>query len=146
MIHIRHATINDIDAVVELKVGLKKYYEKIGANPYVVQDKKSKVQKNIDKYYLAEYKNEVVGVIGFESNGHRGHITAVFVKPEYRGYGIGKALFDYIEKLAFELKLEYIQLTVRETNEVAKAFYNKRHFKPEAIILKKEIIEKVVDK
>lgn len=56
-------------------------------------------------------------------------IESVAVDPEYRGKGLAKRLFQYVEELAKERGYEEIVLEVREFNHEAIGLYEKLGFR-----------------
>ncbi|HUA57523.1 MAG TPA: GNAT family N-acetyltransferase [Verrucomicrobiae bacterium] len=59
-----------------------------------------------------------------EKMRHKGHIYGVYVAPEYRGRGIGRALIGRLVELASEdPTLEQILLAVATTQHAAKQMY-----------------------
>ncbi|MCC7430824.1 GNAT family N-acetyltransferase [bacterium] len=78
---------------------------------------------------IAYYKNQAVGFAVFFHNfstflGRRGiYLEDVFVKPEMRGKGIGKALLTHIFSLAKERNCGRVEWSVLNWNESAINFY-----------------------
>jgi GNAT superfamily N-acetyltransferase len=81
--------------------------------------------------YIAEYENKPAGQVFFFHNfstfkGKPGiYIEDIYVRPEYRGKGIGKALLNFILKLAKERNCERVEWVVLNWNESAINFYEK---------------------
>lgn len=77
--------------------------------------------------YLALENEEVIGfLVGDYTYGGVGFISWIGVKPEYRGRGIGEALFNTYEKFAIEKKAHLIELY---TYPKVSGFYLKLGFK-----------------
>ena len=81
----------------------------------------------------AEIEDEVVGhiVLMRETNPRRLHAAGIGmgVKAEFRGQGVGAALFSAVLDLADNwLNLKRIELTVYTDNEAAIALYKKKGF------------------
>jgi GNAT superfamily N-acetyltransferase len=57
-------------------------------------------------------------------------IEDIYIKPEYRGYGIGKKFFSYIVKLAKDSKCERIEWMCLDWNQNAIGFYKSLGAKP----------------
>jgi GNAT superfamily N-acetyltransferase len=53
------------------------------------------------------------------------YIEDIYVKPQLRGRGFGKALFAFIAKLALERGCSKLEWTVLDWNEPSKAFYRR---------------------
>jgi putative acetyltransferase len=66
--------------------------------------------------YVYEVDGKVVGFIGFD----KGYVQGIFVQAEYRGFGIGARLLNYIKE-----NNDYFTLHVFEQNKEAVLFYEK---------------------
>lgn len=70
-------------------------------------------------------------LINFWSNEYGGNILDVdeiYIRPEYRGKGIGKSFIQYLLEVRFN-NLVAIQLETLKTNERAKSFYKSIGFR-----------------
>ncbi|WP_328084756.1 GNAT family N-acetyltransferase [Fictibacillus nanhaiensis] len=82
---------------------------------------------------LAEYENELVGVIDFR-NGNKEKIAhqgsfAMTVLPQYRNHGVGRALVDSLISWAWNNEtIEKICLEVMEDNHGAIQLYKSMNF------------------
>jgi len=56
------------------------------------------LDKNSDTCFIAKKDDEIIGTIMAGSDGRRGHIYHLMVKPEYRKNGIGRKLLEEAEK------------------------------------------------
>lgn len=56
------------------------------------------------------------------------NIHDVFVLPEYRGGGVGRAMVDHVNRIAAEKKCCKVTLEVRRDNEVAQGLYRSLGF------------------
>lgn len=78
---------------------------------------------------LIELDNQVIGYIVYFFNystfiGREGiFIEDLYIKPEYRGQGIGKKCFEYIVHIAKEHKCERVEWTCLDWNEPSLKFY-----------------------
>ncbi|MGW4750632.1 GNAT family N-acetyltransferase [Streptomyces sp. NPDC004290] len=70
---------------------------------------------------------------GFPVERTQGHVVGVFVRPEHRGTGLTKALFDAGLEWAWGRGAERVRLIVHEDNERARAFYRKAGFAPTGV-------------
>jgi len=50
----------------------------------------------LDRFWVAENQNRVVGVAGMERYGESGLLRSVAVAPDWRGSGIGRTLVDRV--------------------------------------------------
>ncbi|MEU6381057.1 GNAT family N-acetyltransferase [Streptomyces sp. NPDC046909] len=67
---------------------------------------------------------------GFPVERNQGHIVGVFVRPEWRGGGVTKALFEAAVEWAWGRGVEAVRLIVHEDNPRAQGFYRKAGFVP----------------
>ncbi|MFF4271274.1 GNAT family N-acetyltransferase [Streptomyces sp. NPDC001536] len=67
---------------------------------------------------------------GFTVERNQGHIVGVFVRPEWRGGGVTKGLFDAGLEWAWGRGVEAVRLIVHEDNPRAQGFYRKAGFVP----------------
>ena len=88
-----------------------------------------------DRFVLgALHNDELVGIVTFmRENGlkmyHKGNIFGMYVKPEYRGRAIGKALLvELIEQVKQCEGVEQINLAVVTDNRSAKKLYESLGF------------------
>lgn len=94
----------------------------------------SKLDKNnLSKLIFALDENNIVGMIALrrskkKKSMHRANIGSFYVKPDYRGQGIGKHLLLEVVKLARSLKLKKLELSVYTENP-AQHLYHKIGFK-----------------
>lgn len=70
-------------------------------------------------------------VLGRPTDVDQAHLVGVFVRPEQRGTGLARALFDAAIAFAHELdesKVSRVRLYVHQDNQRAEAFYRKIGF------------------
>ena len=70
-------------------------------------------------------------VLGRPTDVDQAHLVGVFVRPEQRGTGLARALFDAAIAFAHELaesKVSRVRLYVHQDNQRAEAFYRKVGF------------------
>lgn len=118
--------------------------------------KESIFDNNRAEALLIEFNNEVIGYIIYFFNfstfvGREGlYLEDLYIKPEYRGNGIGKKSFELLAHIAKENKCERLEWTCLDWNEPSLKFYKNIGAKPmtEWIIhrLDKEAIEKINEK
>lgn len=93
----------------------------------------AKIKANEDYYLIGvEMDHKIVGTImGIVCHDLVGKYKAfmtienVIVDEAYRGRGIGKALFKYIEEVAYERECRYIYLVSGNQREVAHKMYQR---------------------
>jgi len=96
--------------------------DKINLQRYIFKEKMVEV-------IIAEYDNKPAGFTIFFNNfstflGKPGiYIEDLFVKPEYRGKGLGKHLLSYLAKLVQKRKYGRLEWSCLNWNEPSKKFY-----------------------
>ncbi|MCF3136112.1 GNAT family N-acetyltransferase [Streptomyces olivochromogenes] len=70
---------------------------------------------------------------GFPVERRQAHVVGVFVRPEHRGNGLIKALFEAGLEWAWERGAERVRLLVHEDNSRAQAAYRKVGFAPSGV-------------
>lgn len=89
--------------------------------------------KNRTEFAVAKSDGEVIGYIGLTCVLDEGYITNVAVKGKYRRQNIGSILLLKIFDIAKEKELSFVSLEVRDSNEKAKALYQKYGFVKEGV-------------
>lgn len=130
-INIRFATESDLPEIFSLIKELAEY-EKLS---HLVSTNTTELKKYLfgeNKFVeiiLAEYENRVVGQALFFKNfstflGKPGiYLEDLFVKLEFRGKGIGKALLEKLLSIAKERDYGRVEWSVLDWNESAIEFY-----------------------
>lgn len=75
------------------------------------------------KVFVAEENGVIVGTIGLKDNSE---VTTMFVEPSHHGRGIGKKLFNFIEKIA---KSKGTKVMKVYSSVQAEGFYTKLGFR-----------------
>lgn len=70
---------------------------------------------------------------GYPVERRQGHLVGVFVRPEHRGNGMVKALFDAAVSWAWQQGAERVRLFVHADNARAQGAYRKAGFKPSGL-------------
>lgn len=135
MIKVRNAVPDDKEFIADFQIAMAQETENLSLNKDVVSlgvqavfDDKSKGQ-----YYIAESDGLVVGSLltTYEwsdwRNGQVLWIQSVFVTKEFRGKGIFKMLYEFIQQKVLDSKNGYrgIRLYVDKTNKAAQKVYEK---------------------
>lgn len=132
-ISIRIASESDVPTIFSLIKELAEF-EKLADQIKTTENELRKTLFGKDRFVeilLAEYKDVVVGQALFFKNfstflGKPGiYLEDLYVKPEMRGKGIGKALLDKIIQLAKERNYGRVEWSVLDWNESAIDFYQK---------------------
>jgi len=132
-IHIDPATEADLPIIFSFIRGLAEY-EKLLNQAVATEETMQETLFGAKRYaevIIARYKNEPAGFALFFHNfstfvGRPGiYLEDLFVLPEFRNKGIGKALFTYLAKLAVERKCGRFEWAVLDWNKPAIGFYEK---------------------
>ena len=130
---IRSANEKDVPAILSLIKELANY-EKLSDQVIATEDELKKVlfgENNFVEILVAEYEKQITGQALFFKNfstflGKPGiYLEDLYVKPEMRNKGIGKALLDKIISLAKERNYGRVEWAVLDWNESAIEFYEK---------------------
>jgi len=130
---IREANQNDLPTILEL-INLKAEFD---GCPQSVTATIQKLEETlfgkhpIEFILLAELENQIIGFTSY----HRIYSTFlaqtclwlndIYLKPEYRGYGIGRALFKHLCQIAQKNNCGRIDWTVSTNNSRGIHFYEK---------------------
>ena len=137
-IFIRSATENDVPVIFALIKELAEF-EKLADQIKTSEDELRNTLFGKDRFVeilLAEFEQKVVGQALFFKNfstflGKPGiYLEDLYVKPDMRGKGIGKALLDKIISIAKERNYGRVEWSVLDWNEPAIDFYKKIGAKP----------------
>ncbi|MFC3768920.1 GNAT family N-acetyltransferase [Paenibacillus sp. GCM10012303] len=132
--------LNDSDAQVYREVRLRALKNDPDAFGSTYEQEETKPLEHIierihhtkDKFTLGCFddSNTLVGIVNFSrenrlKTAHKGNIYGMYIEPQFRGRGVGKALLlALIERATNECEgLEQIHLTVVSTNKSAKRLY-----------------------
>lgn len=127
---IRFATKEDVGTVFNMIKELATY-EKLLGNSEATEDllQESLFKRNVAETLIGEYEHKPVGYAIFFYNissflGRVGiFIEDLYVKPEMRRKGFGKAMFSFIAKLAVERNCARLEWSCLDWNKPSIAFY-----------------------
>ncbi|MFB6089465.1 MAG: GNAT family N-acetyltransferase [Halobellus sp.] len=95
---------------------------------------------------VARRDGEIVGFVTYgpeegvyEQDVTRGVVRNVYVRPEYRGRGIGSELMDAAEAALESVGATVISLEAMAANDRAHAFYRERGYEPHRIQFEKDL-------
>lgn len=98
--------------------------------------------------YIALVNGEAVGVASGgadESELRYGYLHFLYVKPNYRGRGIGTALLQKLEQYFAEKECRRIKICVSPGDETALPFLGKRGYYQDYIAMKKRVPQREKD-
>ena len=131
---IRTATQSDAAIIADFNIGLAWETEALKLDPDVVRRGVAALFKDPGKgiYFVAEIDREIAGqlMITYEwsdwRDGNIWWIQSVYVKEDFRGRGVFRALFEHVEKLA-EAAPEVcaLRLYMDKHNDQARRAYGK---------------------
>lgn len=143
------ATAADVDAVVDQWVELARDQRTHGSrllaseNRTAIRD--AVLQRTVaDELLVARVEETLVGFVmitmergRYEQSEARGLVENIFVRPDYRGEGIGSALLRAGEDALTEKGASVVALEVMAENELARRFYADHGYVPHRIELEK---------
>lgn len=126
--------MTDVPVIAEFNRRLAWETERLKLDPEVLRPGVTAVLNDSTKgtYYVAEANDEVVGqlMITYEwsdwRNGNLWWIQSVFVKEEFRGKGVFRTLFAYLQNLARSSKgVAGLRLYMHADNAAARQAYER---------------------
>ena len=86
------------------------------------------LKRNPDTCFVAEYDNQIVGVIIVGNDGRRGYIYHTAVNTQYRKRGIARQLVETSMQELKKCGINKVALVVFDRNESGNAFWEKLGF------------------
>ena len=124
--NIRKMVINDYDDVYALWMACA------GMGLNNLDDSREGIDKflkrNPDTCFVAEYDNQIVGVIIVGNDGRRGYIYHTAVNKQYRKRGIARQLVETSMQELKKCGINKVALVVFDRNESGNAFWEKLGF------------------
>lgn len=104
---------------------LKEYYSTIS------NEEKKDLNFKFDSsvFYKVVEENSIIGFASVENDDHSYADFKRFIAKEHRKKSIGESLLDFIVEDAIKLKKRRLNGVVREMNDNARAFFEKKGFK-----------------
>jgi ribosomal protein S18 acetylase RimI-like enzyme len=87
-----------------------------------------------ESFYVGAFEHGLIGMVYFRreeglKNRHKGRVLSMYVQPESRGQGLGKALLQEVTAQVKQLVgVEQLHLTVVTTNVAARSLYHSMGF------------------
>ncbi|UTA67717.1 GNAT family N-acetyltransferase [Emticicia sp. 21SJ11W-3] len=140
-ITVRPARLEEIDLLLEFEQGIVKterpFDPTLKKGEIHYYDLKQLIELPTAEVVVAEVDNEVAGsgyALLKEAKDYLDHeiyayLGFMYVKPEFRGMGINKAVLDYLRQWAARQNVSEIRLEVYDDNLIAKRAYEKAGFK-----------------
>jgi len=98
------------------------------SQPWSEQSLLSQLGRSDSVMFAALHGDEVVGWAGMEHQFGEGSVLNIAVSPAHRRMGLGEALTSALINRCAELKLDWLMLEVRPSNEAAVSLYKKLGF------------------
>lgn len=136
---IREANVLDVNSILELIKALADYEKLSDEVVATAESIKAELfcEKPSAKVYIAEGEGKVIGFSLFFINfstflSKPGiYLEDLFVYPDYRGLGVGKALLKNLASVAVEKKYGRLEWSVLDWNTPAIEFYESIGAKPQ---------------
>lgn len=138
-VHIRRARLADLETIVDFNERLARETEGVQLDPDRLRAGVTSLLRDdrVGFYLIAERDDgETLGQVGltFEwsdwRNGVFWWLQSVYVRPEYRGQGVLRALYDRILALSADRSVCGIRLYVERENRAAQAAYRRLGLDP----------------
>lgn len=135
--HVRQATLDDLDQLVPLFDGYRQFYKQTSNPEQARSFLKERLQNNESVVYLAFAKAEETQAIGFTqiyplfssvTMERMLLLNDLFIDPTFRGKGVGTALIDTVKNLCHNLGQKGIGLQTAYDNPAQK-LYEREGFK-----------------
>lgn len=142
------ADTDDADALAELWVELAAGQRAYGSH-LLAESNRASVREAVLRHIVTgglfvARDPSIVGFVMFgpefgdyEQDVTRGVVRNLFVVPERRGEGIGRALLETAEAELTDLGVDVVSLDVLAANEAAQRFYRRRGYRPQRVELEK---------
>jgi len=139
-IFIRKLTVEDGEALWKFRLRALKDNPEAFASTYEQTLRNGKEQfiqrmhPKEDAFYLGVFDPALIGMVYFRrdegrKSHHKGYVLGMYVQPESRGLGVGKALLQEVITRSHHLSgLEQLHLMVVTTNEAARTLYRSMGF------------------
>jgi len=136
-ISLRFAEEKDIATILEFIRGLAEYEHLLDTVEIKEEDLKIYLfEKKLIEVVIGEFDGTPAGFALFFYNystflGKPGiFIEDIFVKPEFRGRGLGKVLFSFLAKIAVERNCGRLEWSCLDWNKPSIEFYKKQGARP----------------
>jgi GNAT superfamily N-acetyltransferase len=136
-ISLRFAEEKDTALILEFVRGLAEYEHLLDTVKITEADiKKYAFEERLIEAVIGEYDGAAAGFALFFHNfstfaGRPGiFIEDIFVKPEFRGKGLGKTFFSFLAKIAVERNCGRVEWLCLDWNKPSIAFYKSQGAKP----------------
>jgi GNAT superfamily N-acetyltransferase len=147
----RAAKVDEIDALLAFEQGIvtaeRPFDSTLKEGEIHYYDLAYLIGTPIAEVIVAEIDGELVGsgyalikeAKPYLKHAHYAYLGFMYVKPEYRGQGINKAILEALKQWAVSKNIREIRLEVYEENTIAKNAYEKAGFKGNLLEMRMEL-------
>ena len=89
---------------------------------------KRQLQLNNNRFFVAEIKKELVGVIVASHNGRKGWVNRLAVLPKFRGKGIATSLMKKSEEFFLSNNIKIFACLIEDWNDQSVEFFLKKEY------------------
>lgn len=93
------------------------------SRPWTEEGFAAELESSTANFLTARLGGEIVGYMGFQAVSGDGYVDNIAVSPAFRRRGIARALLKAALSRCGELRLSFLSLEVRKSNEAAIALY-----------------------
>ena len=146
---IERPSSRDVDELTELWVALAA--EQRDHRTHILPERnRSQIRDTLHRHavtggaFVARAAGDIVGFVtfeyasdAFETDVERGVVQNLYVRPERRNDGIGRALLERAERELTENGVDVVTVEAMAANEAARRFYRRQGYDPHRITLEK---------
>ena len=148
---VRPAKVEEIDTLLAFEQGIvtaeRPFDSTLREGEIHYYDLIHLIESPIAEVVVAEIDSELVGsgyalikeAKPYLKHTHYAYLGFMYVKPEYRGQGVNKAILDALKQWAISKNITEIRLEVYDENLVAKKAYEKAGFKGNLLEMRMEL-------
>lgn len=89
---------------------------------------KRQLQLSNNRFFVAEIKEELVGVIVASHNGRKGWVNRLAVLPKFRGKGIATSLMKKSEEFFLSNNIKIFACLIEDWNDQSMEFFIKKEY------------------
>lgn len=150
-VKIRPARVDEIDILLSFEQGIvsaeRPFDSTLKEGEIHYYDLIDLIESPIAEVVVAEIDGELIGsgyalikeAKPYLKHTHYAYLGFMYVKPEYRGQGVNKAILQTLQQWAIGQNIREIRLEVYEENIVAKKAYEKAGFKGNLLEMRLEL-------
>jgi ribosomal protein S18 acetylase RimI-like enzyme len=150
---IERPDVDEVETLVELWVALAAGQRAFGSH-VEAEANRAHVRDTLARHAvtggvkIARVDGSIVGFVtfgpergGYDQNATRGVVRNLYVRPAYRGLGIGGRLLDAAEAALSDSGVAVVALETMAENARARAFYRERGYEPHRVEFEKSVVD-----